>query len=188
MLIVGCGFNLNEPHASLHCFHDEIRNINHNAQFSSASGELSPFSRPLMCVDPNGAATRLRRPKCLSNRRPLSLQPRCKGNRNRPQTEETQCSHRSNRRAKLCPNSKTLTTRPPLVERCMHTEGKANGDLLMGADAIASFLGISRRQAYRLIHDHLIPSFKLGGTVAARRSSLTAMLEKLEQNGSGQTH
>jgi len=55
-----------------------------------------------------------------------------------------------------------------------------NPDLLMGADAIARFLGITRRQAYRLIYDGLLPSFKLGGTVSARRSSLTAWLAKRE--------
>ena len=50
-------------------------------------------------------------------------------------------------------------------------------DLLMGASAIADFLGITRRQAYRLIHDDIIPSFKLGGTVAARRSSLRSWMD-----------
>lgn len=55
-----------------------------------------------------------------------------------------------------------------------------NPDLLMGADAIARFLGITRRQAYRLIYDGLLPSFKLGGTVSARRSSLTAWLAEKE--------
>lgn len=55
------------------------------------------------------------------------------------------------------------------------------GDLLMGADAIAGYLGVSRRQVYRLVYDQIIPSFKLGGTVAARRSSLTKWMEELEQ-------
>lgn len=54
------------------------------------------------------------------------------------------------------------------------------GDLLMGADTIAKFLGISRRQTYRLVYDGLIPSFKLGGTVSARRSSLTRWLADQE--------
>lgn len=55
-----------------------------------------------------------------------------------------------------------------------------NPDLLMGADAIARFLGITRRQTYRLVYDGLLPSFKLGGTVSARRSSLTAWLAEKE--------
>ncbi|RWA64501.1 helix-turn-helix domain-containing protein [Mesorhizobium sp.] len=50
----------------------------------------------------------------------------------------------------------------------------------MGADAIARFLGITRRQTYRLVYDGLLPSFKLGGTVSARRSSLTAWLAEKE--------
>jgi excisionase family DNA binding protein len=54
------------------------------------------------------------------------------------------------------------------------------GDLLMGVDAISSFLGVSRRQAYRLIYDKLMPSFKLGGTVASRRSSLVKWMEDKE--------
>ncbi|MBP2445934.1 helix-turn-helix transcriptional regulator [Rhizobium leguminosarum] len=55
------------------------------------------------------------------------------------------------------------------------------GDLLMGADAIARFLGITRRQTYRLVYDGIAPSFKLGGTVAARRSSLTAWMATAEK-------
>lgn len=62
----------------------------------------------------------------------------------------------------------------PLVER----------DLLMGADAIADFLGVTRRQVYRLVYDDIIPSFKLGGTVAARRSSLIKWMEALEGQAS----
>lgn len=61
----------------------------------------------------------------------------------------------------------------------MADNDNAPGELLMGAKAIASFLGISPRQAYRLIYDCTLPSFKLGGTVAARRATLRAWL--LEQ-------
>ena len=53
-------------------------------------------------------------------------------------------------------------------------------DLLLGADAIAKFLGISRRQVYRLVYDQIIPSFKAGGTVAARRSSLARWMADAE--------
>ena len=49
-------------------------------------------------------------------------------------------------------------------------------DLLLGAHAIAVHLGITRRQTYRLIYDNIIPTFKAGGTVAARRSSLNRWL------------
>ena len=54
------------------------------------------------------------------------------------------------------------------------------GDLLLGAGAIAKFLGITRRQTYRLIYDEVVPSFKAGGTVAARKSSLTAWMAAQE--------
>lgn len=54
------------------------------------------------------------------------------------------------------------------------------GDLLMGANAIAAHLGITPRQTYRLVYDGLIPTFKLGGTVAARRSSLMRWLAEQE--------
>lgn len=50
------------------------------------------------------------------------------------------------------------------------------GDLLVGAGAIAKFLGVSPRQVYRLTYDGLVPHFKLGGSVAARRSSLAKWL------------
>lgn len=55
------------------------------------------------------------------------------------------------------------------------------GDLLMGASAIARFLGCSSRQVYRLTYDGLMPHFKLGGTVAARRSSLTTWMSAQER-------
>lgn len=53
-------------------------------------------------------------------------------------------------------------------------------DLLLGAKAIAAHLGITQRQTYRLVYDGIIPSFKCGGTVAARRSSLTKWMAEAE--------
>jgi predicted DNA-binding transcriptional regulator AlpA len=55
-----------------------------------------------------------------------------------------------------------------------------DGDLLMGAPAIAKFLGVTQRQVYRLTYDRIVPHFKLGGTVAARRSSLAAWMRQQE--------
>ncbi|WP_065091605.1 helix-turn-helix domain-containing protein [Rhizobium leucaenae] len=63
----------------------------------------------------------------------------------------------------------------------MNIQEAPRGDLLMGADAIADYLGVTRRQVYRLVYDQIIPSFKLGGTVAARKSSLTKWMQELEQ-------
>jgi excisionase family DNA binding protein len=53
-------------------------------------------------------------------------------------------------------------------------------DLLLGATAIANYLGITRRQVYRLVYDSVLPTFKAGGTVAARRSTLTSWMDKQE--------
>lgn len=55
------------------------------------------------------------------------------------------------------------------------------GDLLIGANAIAAALGITRRQTYKLIYGDELPTFKLGGSVAARRSTLNGWLAGLEQ-------
>lgn len=54
------------------------------------------------------------------------------------------------------------------------------GDLLLGAPRIADFLGIRPRQVYRLIEDGLLPSFKVGGALAARRSTLTEWIAEQE--------
>lgn len=59
-------------------------------------------------------------------------------------------------------------------------DNQVTADLLLGANAIAAFLGVSRRQVYRLIYDAIIPSFKAGGTVAARKTSLTAWMAAQE--------
>jgi predicted DNA-binding transcriptional regulator AlpA len=57
-----------------------------------------------------------------------------------------------------------------------------SGDLLMGANAISKFLGVSSRQVYRLTYDRIIPHFKLGGTVAARKSSLVKWMNEAEKS------
>lgn len=54
------------------------------------------------------------------------------------------------------------------------------GELLMGAGAIAKHLGLSARQVYRLVYNDEIPTFKLGGSVAARRSTLARWLDEQE--------
>lgn len=55
-------------------------------------------------------------------------------------------------------------------------------DLLIGANAIAKFLGVSARQVYRLTYDGVVPHFKLGGSVAARKSSLTKWMTEAEKS------
>ena len=55
-----------------------------------------------------------------------------------------------------------------------------DGDLLLGAPSIARFLGLNSRQVYRLIYCGIIPHFKLGGSVSARRSTLSKWLAEQE--------
>lgn len=53
-------------------------------------------------------------------------------------------------------------------------------DIVSGAPAIAKALGLSERQV-RLHHEkRRIPTFKIGKTVCARRSTLNAWLASLE--------
>ncbi len=54
-------------------------------------------------------------------------------------------------------------------------------DLLEGVDAIAAFLGTSRRRASHLVETRAIPFFKMGGRICALRSSLLERMKKLEQ-------
>ncbi|KQY21033.1 hypothetical protein ASD32_06540 [Rhizobium sp. Root483D2] len=56
------------------------------------------------------------------------------------------------------------------------------GDLLIGADAIAEYIGLTRRQIYDLSARRVIPSFKIGKIVAARKSTLTRWIEDLERS------
>jgi len=62
----------------------------------------------------------------------------------------------------------------------MEAANDNSGDLLLGANAIAGHLGITPRQAYRLIYAGVLPTFKLGGAVSARRSSLNRWLAEQE--------
>jgi len=49
-------------------------------------------------------------------------------------------------------------------------------DVLIGAKAISSATGIKVRQIYRLAELGMIPTFKIGGALAARRSELQKRL------------
>ncbi|MGA1803652.1 helix-turn-helix transcriptional regulator [Rhizobium sp. HT1-10] len=59
-------------------------------------------------------------------------------------------------------------------------DNETAGDLLIGAGAIARHLGLTSRQVYRLVYDGILPHFKLGGSVSARRSTLTRWLDEQE--------
>ncbi len=53
-------------------------------------------------------------------------------------------------------------------------------DLLRGANEIAAFMGLSRRQIYHLVHTSELPVFRLGAILCARRSRLLAWIELQE--------
>ena len=48
------------------------------------------------------------------------------------------------------------------------------GDLLWGAAAIATYLGLPRRAVYHAASRGTLPHFKMGDTLAARKSELAA--------------
>lgn len=61
-------------------------------------------------------------------------------------------------------------------------------DLLHGLPAIGRYLGIGARQAAHLKDAVGLPCFKLGKTVAARRSTLNAWLAEREAKGGKAEH
>lgn len=54
-------------------------------------------------------------------------------------------------------------------------------DILHGANAIADFLGLGRRVIYHLVSKGLMPTFRLGETVCARKSTLLKWIEDQER-------
>ena len=53
-------------------------------------------------------------------------------------------------------------------------------DLLYGARAIATYLGVKTSVVYHLTETKRIPHFKVGAVVCARRSKLDAAFDDLE--------
>ena len=62
----------------------------------------------------------------------------------------------------------------------MDKEDLNSADLLHGVPAIAAFMGLEERQARHLADTTNIPTFKIGGRICARRSSLRAWLAECE--------
>lgn len=56
----------------------------------------------------------------------------------------------------------------------------ADQDLLYGVPAIAAYLGIRPRQAKHRVATGHIPTFRIGESICARRSTLTAWLAECE--------
>lgn len=55
-----------------------------------------------------------------------------------------------------------------------------DADLLYQVPAIAKFFGMTEKQARHRIERGEIPTFRMGGTICARRSTLTAWLAAQE--------
>jgi excisionase family DNA binding protein len=55
-----------------------------------------------------------------------------------------------------------------------------DADLLYGVAPIAAHLNLNAAQVYHLVAEGRLPSFKIGGRVCARRSSIAAWLAKME--------
>lgn len=53
-------------------------------------------------------------------------------------------------------------------------------DLLRGAEAIAEYLGFPRRAIYHAATKNHLPHFRIGETVCARKSTLTAWISEQE--------
>jgi hypothetical protein len=65
------------------------------------------------------------------------------------------------------------------MQRYISTKSNLDDDLLWGVDAIAKYIGRTRRQCYYLIQRGAIPATKLSHrTIAARRSELDASLRR----------
>ena len=58
-------------------------------------------------------------------------------------------------------------------------------DLLKGADAIAEFMGLNRRQIYHLAEKSRLPVFRLGSVLCARKSTLTTWIGDQERRAVG---
>ena len=56
----------------------------------------------------------------------------------------------------------------------------STADLLYGVKAIAEFLGLTRAQAQHRSDQGVIPTFRVGGTICARRVTLRAWLHDLD--------
>ncbi|MEO4000334.1 DNA-binding protein [Mesorhizobium sp. CAU 1732] len=55
-------------------------------------------------------------------------------------------------------------------------------DILRGADAIAAHLGFPRRAVYHAVSKGNLPHFRIGETVCARKSTLSAWISEQEQS------
>ena len=63
------------------------------------------------------------------------------------------------------------------------TDTPVAGDIIVGADEIASFLGIKRRQVYNASERGYLPLFRMGSLLCARRTTLSRWIVEQERRG-----
>ena len=59
-------------------------------------------------------------------------------------------------------------------------------DLLYGAGRIAEFLGLTPDAVYHLAAQKRIPTFRIGRTICARRTTIAAKIAELEADSSAE--
>lgn len=64
--------------------------------------------------------------------------------------------------------------------RAIGLQMNERADLLCGAGAIATYLGLTETQVRNLIRTAVLPTFKLGNKLCARRSMLDELLAQRE--------
>jgi excisionase family DNA binding protein len=64
------------------------------------------------------------------------------------------------------------------------TAESQRADLLYGAPAIADYLGLTNDAVYHLARQKRIPTFRMGRTVCARKSTLARAIAELEAESS----
>jgi hypothetical protein len=58
-------------------------------------------------------------------------------------------------------------------------------DMIRGADAIAEWMGLNRRQIYHLAATSRLPVFKMGSILCARKSRLMDWIKEQEERSIG---
>lgn len=58
-----------------------------------------------------------------------------------------------------------------------------SSDLIVGAEHIAGFLGIKRRQVYNAAERGYLPLFRMGSLLCARRTTLSKWIVDQERQG-----
>lgn len=67
----------------------------------------------------------------------------------------------------------------------MDSDYQLASDVVWGAEAIGQFLGMTRRQVYHACDQEHLPIFRVGSTLACRKSTLMAFIaDREEKNAS----